>query len=145
MTRDAYELHQSRVAGIVEKPRQAQESSRISLALPFPPSVNHSHGQTTERGRYLTAQTKAFRAQVKTVCQGQGWPHITGRLRLSMILFLPDKRRRDGDNYAKQVLDALQHAAVFLDDEAVDHLEIIKQPAPVAGEGACHVTISRMA
>jgi crossover junction endodeoxyribonuclease RusA len=144
MSRDEFALHQARSSGTAAKPRHANEVTRAAFALPFPPTVNHSHAPNRLGGRYLTVESREFRDKVKAICHGQGWPHITGRLRVSMILFPPDKRRFDIDNRCKAVLDALQHAAVFVDDEAVDVLEITRQTTPIAGEGACHVTVSRL-
>ncbi len=39
-----------------------------------------------------------------------------------MDAFPPDRRRRDLDNIQKPVLDAMQHAGVYLDDSQVDLL-----------------------
>jgi crossover junction endodeoxyribonuclease RusA len=45
---------------------------------------------------------------------------------LSVVLFPPDKRKRDVDNYLKGLLDALTHAEVWTDDSLVDQLAVYR-------------------
>ena len=48
------------------------------------------------------------------------------RLKIFLIAYPPDKRKRDIDNLLKAVIDALQHASVFPDDSQIDDLHIIR-------------------
>ena len=49
---------------------------------------------------------------------------LTGRLRVELLLYPPDRRRRDIDNYAKSLLDSLTKAGVWEDDSQIDELTI---------------------
>lgn len=86
----------------------------VTVILPWPPSGNHSHGQTANGGRYLLPHVRDYRAEVVRRCIGL--PHLTGPYRLRVELSPPDARRRDADNAIKQLLDALNVAGLVPDD-----------------------------
>ena len=44
-----------------------------------------------------------------------------------MLVFPPDRRRRDIDNLPKAVLDSLEFAGVFENDSQVDRLLVLRQ------------------
>jgi crossover junction endodeoxyribonuclease RusA len=101
--------------------------------------VNHYWG-TRGKSRFIGAKGKAFRAEVlarwyEARLQGFG----RSRLSVSILLHPGDRRRRDIDNTAKAILDALAHARVFEDDEQIDELNT-KRGAQLKG-GACVVTL----
>ena len=119
----------------------------FELRLPWPPTVNHSTRPTASGGRILTDKHKAFRRQVAALWAEYrartGCSPMTDRLAVEITLFPPDRRRFDLDNRAKAVLDALQHAGTFADDEAIDELRI-RRGAVIAvlnETGAAVVTI----
>ena len=59
---------------------------------------------------------------------------LTGRLHVVVTLHRGDRRAYDVDNYAKSLLDAMQHCEVFQDDGQIDHLEMIRgEVRPRAG------------
>jgi crossover junction endodeoxyribonuclease RusA len=59
--------------------------------------------------------------------------HLSGRLHVTLTAYPPDRRRRDIDNLAKSVLDAMQHAGVYLDDSQIDRLTIIRAEVEKGG------------
>ena len=46
------------------------------------------------------------------------------RLKVDILVFPPDNRRRDLDNVLKAVLDSLEDAKVFKDDSLIDDLRV---------------------
>ena len=111
----------------------------IELHLPYPPSVNH-YWKTSGKRRYISAAGKAFRFDAHYAWHKAGSPTLgKARVRVSVALYPPDRRRRDVDNSAKCVLDALEAIGVFDDDEQVDDLRFVRCER-VEG-GACIVMI----
>ena len=88
----------------------------IELTLPWPCSVNHYW--RCNRGHFhISTEGLIFRDRVWaefTAARGRG--HLTGPLQISIDAYPPDKRRRDLDNLLKALLDALQHAGCYNDD-----------------------------
>lgn len=112
----------------------------ISIALPWPPSVN-TYWRHPNRGplagRHLISwQGRAYRATVIGIA-----PRLllTGRLAVHVVATPPDKRRRDIDNILKSCLDSLTHAGVWLDDEQIDDLRITREWCGRAGQVVVHV------
>ena len=50
----------------------------------------------------------------------------TGRLKVLIEAWMPDKRRRDLDNIVKAVFDSMTHAGIWLDDEQIDDFRVIR-------------------
>ena len=124
--------------------------------LPFPPSVNtywRHYAQPLKGGKHMvkvliSKRGRDFRHQVEDSI-GEEEP-LTGKLRVNMDLFLPDRRQRDVDNYSKAVLDALTHCRVWKDDSQIYQLHITKWDMdglhPSVGEsGTVRVTIEEYA
>jgi crossover junction endodeoxyribonuclease RusA len=74
----------------------------------------------------ISKRGREYREQVIALV----WPGepLTTRLAVEMLLYPPDRRRRDIDNTAKALLDALQHAGVYTDDSQIDRLVIERGP-----------------
>jgi crossover junction endodeoxyribonuclease RusA len=53
---------------------------------------------------------------------------LDGRLQVSLDLHPPTLRKYDADNYCKAIFDSLTHGGVWLDDEQVDSLHVLKCP-----------------
>lgn len=112
-----------------------------TLILPFPPGVNHYWRHAVVKGRaivYISAAGKKYRNEVIGIVANQRIEKYTGRLMVTIVINAPCNRRRDVDNYAKSLLDSLTHAGVWLDDEQIDRLLImrgsVKKPGGVTVE-----------
>lgn len=97
----------------------------VRLELPYPPTTgNHA---TKRRGKryYTDARLVAWQKNIGvhvilTRADGRAAAKpIEGDIIFAMQWHPPDKRRRDEDNLAKVVKDALTRAGVWLDDAQV--------------------------
>lgn len=99
----------------------------IELSLPYPPSVNTYYRHITKgklAGRTLISEKgREYRETVKA--QIGAVDALRGRLALSIVLYPPDRRRRDIDNVLKALLDSLTHAGVWEDDSQIKSLSIV--------------------
>jgi len=111
------------------------------LDLPYPPSVNHYWGQRGNH-RFVGKKGQEFRLEVKIMVFKRKIKRLEGRLALTVYLYPPDKRKRDIDNIAKSLLDALEHAGVYENDSQLDELHIIRQE--LRPGGACKVIITQL-
>ena len=127
---------------------------KIELFLPFPPSINQYYAKT-RNGLFISSKGRAWQAEVFTAVNEQcaGLQAIAYPVHLSAVLFMPDKRKRDLDNYLKPLLDSLVRSGVLADDSLVDQLFIyrgeqqqsgsvllrIKAAAPVIERDALHL------
>ena len=109
----------------------------IKLTLPWPPSTNHSHHYGGKR-KFLSKPTQKFREDVQNIVV-DAKAKIDGRLAVFYAFYPPDRRRRDIANYEKQATDALQAAGVFLDDEQIDFIWLVRRH--IVKGGMCKAVI----
>ena len=120
----------------------------MKLVLPFPPSVNtywRAPNKGPLAGRHLiSAKGRAYQsaACAAIVEQLRRLPKPTSTAAaVEIILFPPDARRRDIDNYNKALFDALTHAGVWEDDSQVKRMLV--EWGPVTKQGRVEITISK--
>ena len=109
--------------------------------LPYPPSVNHIYSRTRRGGLMLNPKAKAYREEVIYTI-GKGHTTLTGRLRVNVDAYMPDKRVRDLDNIFKSLNDAMSHAGVWADDSQIDDLRVVRRG--VESPGRVVVSIYQM-
>lgn len=114
----------------------------VELVLPFPPQTNNMY--TVARGRkILSSDARAYKEEAGWKLKGQftGNP-IQHRVRVTMVLYPPCRRRRDIDNHIKIVFDSITAAGIWIDDEQVDCLTVTR--GEVIKGGRCWVRIEPM-
>lgn len=104
------------------------------LFLPFPPTVNSYYSAGHGKVRYVSKAGHLFREKVLIDINEQAAGiQLDGRLNVEVILYPPDRRTRDLDNYMKALLDAITHAGFWADDEQIDQLSIMRGEVVKAG------------
>ena len=93
----------------------------VSYRLPFPLSVNTLFFNA-KRGRVKTTKYQAWLREVSSVIKSQGLVYIPGPVSVEILIIKPDRRRRDLDNMAKSVLDALVLNGVIDDDSLIEKI-----------------------
>lgn len=111
----------------------------------YPPSVNNYYVRT-QRGMYISEKGRKFRDALMEDCHNQlnGMDKISGKVRVDVIAWSPDKRKRDLDNLVKPIQDALTHAGIWVDDCQVDQLCVYRGNV-VSPNGALYIRISEAA
>ena len=104
----------------------------IEVELPFPPSVNHYYRHVGPR-TLISRQGRRFRERVAATLAAIGVRRLAGPLELEILIFPPDRRRRDIDNVQKALLDALEHGGAYHDDSQIVKLTIEKR-SPTHGD-----------
>lgn len=101
----------------------------VSIALPYPPSVNrYWRAAGGRRSRVLISREgRQYRVAVwlatRELVQSGRVP-LVGELSVVVVMRPADNRRRDVDNVAKALLDALAHAGIYSDDVQIRRLTI---------------------
>ena len=99
----------------------------IVLYVPFPPTINSYYKMTQAGQRYLDKSVRVFRQKVAdTVNEQAPGLCLDCGLFMEVYLFMPDRRKRDVDNYMKGLLDALTEAGLWEDDSQVHQLHIYR-------------------
>ena len=109
----------------------------IKMTLPWAPTLNHMWGFAGKR-KYLKKEAHQFRLAVQEEAIAQN-AKISGRLAIFIALYAPTNRKYDIDNRCKAILDALEHAGVYLNDEQIDFIWIVRRP--VVKGGMCKVVL----
>ena len=114
----------------------------MMLHLPWPVSTN-SYYRNVGRRTLISAQGRAYKKTVWALLREQRVLQLEGRIEVDVLLIMPDKRRRDIDNFgAKSLLDALEYGGAFKNDSQIDKLTITR--GDVESPGAAIVTIREL-
>ena len=113
---------------------------QVTLALPWPPSVNHYYRHVGPRV-LISKDGRRYREAVAAVARRAGNPTFSEPVEVALDLHPPDNRRRDADNSLKSCLDALTCARVYEDDSLIQRLTVTKkEPQPPDGLAVVRIT-----
>ena len=118
--------------------------ANICFELPWPPSANHYWFLVACKGggrKVIGKKGKQFRECVAEHLKDCDKALYEKRLEVSILVFPPDKRKRDLDNLLKASLDAIEQAGVFKDDAQIDRLTIIRSKQDPEKKGYMNVHI----
>jgi crossover junction endodeoxyribonuclease RusA len=110
----------------------------LVLRTPFPPSVN-TYWRRVGNRTLLSKRAREYRAAAQeailvqtTARQRKAWPE-RGPIEAYLRLYPRTLAGFDVDNYAKGILDAMEHAGVIENDTQVQRLTIEKFPKAPPG------------
>jgi len=84
---------------------EQQEEASAAAVLPLPPTANNAYANTN-RGRQLSRDADAWKKEAGWLIKAANLT-ATPPFALRLRLWVPDRRRRDVDNYIKLAKDAL--------------------------------------
>lgn len=106
--------------------REKEAHFMYELYLPYPPTIN-SYYVKTRNGIFISTKGRKFRVDVaEAVVQQLPDVSITFKVLIEIVLYPPDKRKRDIDNCSKAILDSLTKCGLWDDDVLVDQLFIYR-------------------
>lgn len=108
----------------------------MNIMLPYPPTVN-TYWRKFNNRMVISAKGRQYRKDVMELLEGCRTLH--GRLKVTIIATMPDRRKRDLDNILKSLLDAMDHAGVFDDDEQIDQLHVFRSVVEKPGNVAVSI------
>lgn len=131
-----------------------------NLVLPWPPSTNSYKTPFVFRAKgpgikvagtdvkvmmrmVLTERGREYLAEVGRVIRLNlgGGPRTKQRLAVAIETFQPDRRQTDLDNRLKTLLDSMQEAGMYENDEQIDDLHIKRGPVVPKKNARVHVSI----
>ena len=98
----------------------------LALTLPMSPTINHYFSRNGNR-TYLPVKVREYRQAVSEIVAAAGHATLEGRLDLFIAIYPASKRRMDLDNRIKGLQDALTHAGMWIDDEQIDCLTVVRK------------------
>jgi len=95
----------------------------IEITLPWPPSINTYWRQFNGRA-ILSEKGREYGRVVMALCLKQRVETMTGPIKVEIIAYRPDNRKRDLDNLLKAALDGMAKGMLYQDDSQIRDLSI---------------------
>lgn len=89
-------------------------SDWLEIAFPYPPSVNHYWRHTRNGRHYVSERGRRYRADVVKICKE--FEPFKGAVQVQLLVYYPDKRKRDPDNLHKAFWDAITESGLIEED-----------------------------
>lgn len=99
----------------------------LNFTLPYPPSINHYYIRSSKGRVVLGDKGKSYRKDAAWLLHRYRGACKDKRLVVTINVFPPDSRKRDIDNILKCILDSLQYAQVYDDDNQIEMLTVIRR------------------
>lgn len=87
---------------------------KIKFALPFPPSSNTAYPTIKRGNKTIRVKSKKLKDWIESCPELD--IEIEGKVTVAYLMFFPDNRERDGQNYLKAPLDYIVSQGVIKDD-----------------------------
>ena len=114
------------------------------MRLPWPPSLNSQWRSDWRGWTYVTKETKKFRDAVARLFPEPGLLFQNeDKIRVTILLHPPTRRRLDVDNRIKPVLDSLQ-GFVYTDDFQVDDVRAVRRGLDPGKRGYANVILTKI-
>lgn len=113
------------------------------LVLPMPISNNILHTPTPDGRIVLSKEAREYYEDMSYIVDRLAIEKFTGRLKITLNVYEPDKRRRDINNLTKSLFDALERCRVYDNDHQIDETHIFRRECKEGGE--IHVEIVEIA
>lgn len=116
----------------------------VQIRLPYPPSVN-TYWRKFRNRMVISKRGKQYRAQVAYLIHDlklMRYFNSGDKLRATLLVYPPDRRRRDIDNVQKAVFDALGGHVLYPDDYQIADIRIKRMT--VEKHGLIYAQIKRI-
>jgi crossover junction endodeoxyribonuclease RusA len=95
----------------------------VEITLPWPPSLNTYWRQYQGRA-ILSEKGRLYRKAVMEQCLLQRVGTLTCPIKVEIVAYRPDNRKRDLDNLLKAALDGMAKGLIYEDDSQIRDLSI---------------------
>ena len=111
----------------------------MRIVLPWPPSIN-GYWRSYRGRQILSHKARVYRqSAMRHVLSCKANKHLTGRLAVDIELYPPNRMKIDIDNRIKALLDVMQHAGVYEDDNQIDKLTVERCEVEKGGVVVVHI------
>ena len=99
----------------------------MTVMIPFPYASGNHAWKHSGRRHYLTEKAKKYYWDVAHLLRAQNavW-RLEGSIEVEVLVYPPDARKRDLDNVWKVAADALTKGGLWVDDEIIHDLRLLK-------------------
>lgn len=134
--------------------------TKFEFLAPWPPSVNHYYidrviftGEDKKKARnmkFVSPRGQEYRKQVESIIlRTAARPmykglDLTGQLFMVTILYPPDRRIRDEDNYHKSLRDAIKLTKIIEDDSQIKMSFTVMMPFSGKENAGVKVSLERL-